>query len=499
MNWTKFLDNDCQILILKQFGDDIKSLINLSSVCKSLYSLIKNNIWNWWINNRYINLKPHHYIAVEFDEKIDNDYDPILNPYSTKDLAILKPYIYAITIISFSDIGTNLVIDMLTDMVHIKFYLSACIWKPINIETFFITQHNISVIGVNREKTIIDASENNGITVSHKRFCKTNLITISNLTCQSFSKDSNKEYFGIRISKGNRAIINKVNVSNTTLSGILIDREAYAEISECNISNCTQNGVFIFQASANIYNNTITNCSALICVKPVHIFDKTIINNNTLNSLTDKSAITIYLPKDTPGAYFLPDQNQNIIIDITSNKINRGWNGIYMIYYKAENVASLKTCKRFGFINIQNNTISSPVKHGIFMNSMKHHDVVISHNKITNTRYAAITQYSPLKYNNVVIENNIFESTGETNGYYKGIQDCYDKQICTKRITGEELKLQEWYICKQCNLTSAKNLGCCKSCAEICHKFHRGLKLSVRLTDCFCDCPDLCGCKINTN
>jgi len=499
MNWTKILHNDCQILILKQFTDDIKSLINLSSVCKSLYSLIKNNIWNWWINNRYINLKPHNYIAVEFDEKIVNDYDPILNPYSTKDLTILKPYIYASEFDSnFCTIqGYILSIGGVSEIANVKLYLSVCKWDNIQIET--ISERNISIIGVNREKTIIDASENNGITVSHKRFCKTNLITISNLTCQSFSEDPHKEYFGIRISKGNRAIINKVNVSNTTLSGILIDREAYAEISECNISNCTQNGVFIFQASANIYNNTITNCSTLICVKPIHIFDKTIINNNILNSLTNKSAITIYLPKDTPGAYILPDQNQNIIIDITNNKINRGWNGIYMIYYKAENVASLKSCKKFGFINIQNNTISSPVKHGIFMGSMRSHNVVISHNKITNTRHAAITQYSPLKYNNVVIENNIFESTGETNGYYKGIQDCYDKQICTKRITGEELKLQEWYICKQCNLTSAKNLGCCKSCAEICHKNHRSLKLTFRLTDCFCDCPDLCGCKINTN
>ncbi|OHT14650.1 hypothetical protein TRFO_14957 [Tritrichomonas foetus] len=56
---------------------------------------------------------------------------------------------------------------------------------------------------------------------------------------------------------------------------------------------------------------------------------------------------------------------------------------------------------------------------------------------------------------------------------------------CTIRIHGKNYVRQRWYHCKTCFLTG--DLGCCQSCARICHKNHNVIFAGI-CESCYCDC-----------
>lgn len=45
-------------------------------------------------------------------------------------------------------------------------------------------------------------------------------------------------------------------------------------------------------------------------------------------------------------------------------------------------------------------------------------------------------------------------------------------QCCTFAITQTTLVKQRWFLCRTCNGYEERNIGCCQSCAAVCHKGH---------------------------
>jgi len=72
------------------------------------------------------------------------------------------------------------------------------------------------------------------------------------------------------------------------------------------------------------------------------------------------------------------------------------------------------------------------------------------------------------------------------------ITECVERGVCTFSVTGNSFRYQAWYYCDSCE--TDKDLGCCESCAKICHAGH---KLSERKFSLFfCDCSTEWGCRI---
>ena len=146
---------------------------------------------------------------------------------------------------------------------------------------------------------------------------------------------------------------------------------------------------------------------------------------------------------------------------------------------------------------ITNNTIER-TKIGVLTTSTTNNTRIldINSNSIFHTKFHAIESGDPTLSvasrgtSFLKISNNTFSDTLDTRGYLKSILDCYEKRVCTRNSTGKFHEIQEWWTCDQCNINGDNNMGCCRICAETCHKGHQNLRRSVT-TSGFCDCPDL--------
>uniref|UniRef100_A0A7S4HJX2 Uncharacterized protein n=1 Tax=Vannella robusta TaxID=1487602 RepID=A0A7S4HJX2_9EUKA len=66
------------------------------------------------------------------------------------------------------------------------------------------------------------------------------------------------------------------------------------------------------------------------------------------------------------------------------------------------------------------------------------------------------------------------------------VANCINSNKCTYCVTGPVMTPQEWFECETCNLKDG--LGCCATCARVCHEGHQ--LTSKGIHSCFCDCGD---------
>lgn len=590
IDWTLFLSKDCQVHIIHQLcsGKDrnAKDLLRLEQTCHRLRDLVvEKNMWAWWNHHFYSTLPEGQYIASDFNQEeqriIDNlilpqdtdhtKYDPILNPYSLQSALphcskILKLYAFRFQIaVSIHTEPTHYAFHYSTGKIYtgrkmshtLKLYLGPGIWPRFNLpfgsqNTGKLTVSSIYVIGVHRDKTILQSEgDNSSFHASLTRSGGFNLpVYVSNLTCVSKpldaandnNNDNNNDVrkfnhsFGIRATRNIDLHVDHVTIIKSRLSGIIIDRGATATISNCIIRDCGEHGVYVLKATADIQNCHIERCgrpSIAVCKIPHDEKDKSHINisNNCILSSKDRTGIYILMPGLIP--YTIADGERIIVdystmrlleVNISNNKIIGAWDGIYLSQEDTANKATgvgqdgIKLKKdelyynRPCYVNILGNEIIHPSRAGIHLDRIGFdNNYQISNNKISGTRYMGINIFRPHQVAescHLSVADNQLESTAESNGYSAGIQDLYDKsareevstislltssptphtKYCTKTVTGENFGLQEWYTCKQCNLTSKKNLGCCRNCALTCHKGHVGLILASYIEPAFCDC-----------
>lgn len=156
------------------------------------------------------------------------------------------------------------------------------------IENLVIKKNGISILGKNKEKTIIDGKK----TGSGIRIDGSNNVIISGLTVTN-SGGSGKEDAGINIySANNNKIANVILVNN--IVGISIYSKSYSNIISGNdINSNSNNGIFIYDSNDNrIDNNNIQNNKFGIYADSArnnHIYSNNFIDNT--NQAYDNSGL----------------------------------------------------------------------------------------------------------------------------------------------------------------------------------------------------------------
>ncbi|MFZ3058998.1 MAG: NosD domain-containing protein [Candidatus Methanoperedens sp.] len=146
-------------------------------------------------------------------------------------------------------------------------------------ENLVVKTNGISIIGKNKEKTIIDGKKTGSVI----KIDQANNIKVSGFTVQN-SGGSGQSDAGISLYRANNNFIANVNLVNNVMGISIYEGSSNNIISGNDIKSSGKYGIFIVSSSDNkIYNNNIQNNKiGIYCdsARSNHIYSNNLIDNN---------------------------------------------------------------------------------------------------------------------------------------------------------------------------------------------------------------------------
>lgn len=412
---------------------------------------------------------------------------------------------------------------------HLTMYLGRGEWPGISLWVSSLPSvKSLSIVGVDRHATIISNQSRamNSFTIcgdkawsslslkSQNRFASTfpdrrdTWLSLSLRNCTivqtwrdapaSMSEDARK-YFAVRAHQAGVLFeLESSDVSGALLSGVLIDRGAIGCVRNCHVSKNSQNGIFLYETEGSVTGCTISENSTAVSIWCPSFGEGDILiqRNELMVGNRDYSGVVVRTRPNPCG----------LRVRVADNTLAQCWNGIAVFpLLKTDENAPREECARDDgshacagcSIQVTGNTIPNPKNDGIYIDaplspSINNHTCLIEGNVISSTRHLGILVVQPEDAGSagVRVASNELIETGESRPPFPGLLDCYEAGRCSRNCTGKRFELQRWYRCEECNFTKDNNLGCCMSCAQICHAGHKGIILHSVGVGAFCDCPD---------
>lgn len=146
-------------------------------------------------------------------------------------------------------------------------------------ENLVVKMNGISIIGKNKEKTIIDGKKTGSVI----KIDAANNVKISGFTIQN-SGGSGQDDAGISLYRANNNLVSNVIAVNNIMGISIYSGSNNNIISGSDIRSSSKNGIFIFSSNDNkIYNNNIQNNKVGVYTdssRTNHIYSNNFIENN---------------------------------------------------------------------------------------------------------------------------------------------------------------------------------------------------------------------------